>query len=80
MRSTAILLVDCHDAKGIVAAISNFLYSSGANILNFDQHQDNEANRLFMRVEFDFTDFILSTSRISSFEFVRQSFCNAVAN
>lgn len=57
MSSTAILLVDCHDAKGIVAAISNFLYSSGANILSFDQHQDNEANRLFMRVEFDLAGF-----------------------
>jgi len=56
---TAVLLVDCPDAKGIVAAISTFLYSHGANILHADQHQDNEAGLFFMRVEFDLADFAL---------------------
>ncbi|HVP49431.1 MAG TPA: formyltetrahydrofolate deformylase [Bryobacteraceae bacterium] len=59
MKRTAVLLVDCPDAKGIVAAISSFLYSHGANILHADQHQDNEAGLFFMRVEFDLADFAL---------------------
>ena len=59
MTRTAVLLVDCPDAKGIVAAISNFLYSHGANILHADQHQDNEAGLFFMRLEFDLADFTL---------------------
>jgi len=59
MKRTAVLLVDCPDAKGIVATISNFLYSHGANILHADQHQDNEAGLFFMRVEFDLADFTL---------------------
>ena len=42
-----------------MAAISNFLYSHGANILSSDQHQDNEAGLFFMRVEFDLSDFTL---------------------
>jgi formyltetrahydrofolate deformylase len=57
--NTAVLLVDCPDAKGIVAAVSNFLYSHGANILSSDQHQDNEVGLFFMRVEFDLSDFTL---------------------
>jgi formyltetrahydrofolate deformylase len=59
MTRTAVLLVDCPDAKGIVASISSFLYSQGANILSSDQHQDNEIGLFFMRVEFDLTDFTL---------------------
>jgi formyltetrahydrofolate deformylase len=31
---TAILLIDCPDAKGIVAAVAEFLYRHGANILH----------------------------------------------
>ncbi len=49
MTRTAVLLVDCPDAKGIVASISSFP----------DQHQDNEIGLFFMRVEFDLADFTL---------------------
>ena len=34
----AILLVQCPDRSGIVAAVSSFLFRHGANILDFDQH------------------------------------------
>jgi formyltetrahydrofolate deformylase len=59
MRRTAVLLVDCPDAKGIVASISSFLYSHGANILSSDQHQDNQAGLFFMRVAFDLAEFTI---------------------
>lgn len=59
MKNTAILLVDCPDRKGIVAGISNFLYQHGANILHADQHQDNELQLFFLRVEFDLEGFDL---------------------
>jgi formyltetrahydrofolate deformylase len=49
----AILLIDCPDRKGIVAAIINFLIARyDVNILNADQHQDVELGLFFMRVEF----------------------------
>jgi formyltetrahydrofolate deformylase len=57
---TAILLIDCPDRKGIVAAVANFLYHHGANILHADQHQDNKLGLFFMRVEWDLCDFDLS--------------------
>ena len=62
MRRTAVLLVDCPDAKGIVASVSTFLYTHGANILASDQHQDNQAGLFFMRVEFDLADFTLDAA------------------
>jgi len=50
---TAILLIDCPDRKGLVAAIINFLVQRyDVNILNADQHQDTELSLFFMRVEF----------------------------
>ena len=73
--NTAILLVDCPDRKGIVAAIANFLYTHGANILHADQHQDNKLGRFFMRVEWDLKDFDLDRGPlIKQFEPIAQDF------
>jgi len=53
MSKTAILLIDCPDRKGLVAAIANFLVQRyDVNILNADQHQDAALGLFFMRVEF----------------------------
>jgi formyltetrahydrofolate deformylase len=53
MPKTAVLLIDCPDRKGLVAAIANFLVEQcDANILNADQHQDVELGLFFMRIEF----------------------------
>ncbi len=63
MRNTAILLINCPDRKGLVAAVANFLYQHEANILHADQHQDNEAGLFFMRVEWDLEGFTLPLAR-----------------
>jgi formyltetrahydrofolate deformylase len=53
MTTTAVLLIDCPDRKGLVAAIANFLVAEyDANVLNADQHQDASLGLFFMRVEF----------------------------
>ncbi|AFZ68334.1 formyltetrahydrofolate deformylase [Deinococcus peraridilitoris] len=50
---TARLLIACPDKRGIVAAVSQFLFSHGANTLSSDQHStDPENGRFFMRMEF----------------------------
>jgi formyltetrahydrofolate deformylase len=47
------LLVSCVDRPGIVAALSRFVASRGANILQSDQHTtDPEGGSFFMRTEF----------------------------
>ncbi len=49
----AILLVQCPDRPGIVAAISSFLFRHGANITDFDQHTaEEEGGVYFTRLEF----------------------------
>jgi formyltetrahydrofolate deformylase len=56
-RDTAILLIRCPDAKGLVAGVSGFLYNRGANILSTDEHRDDETGQFLMRVEWDLQDF-----------------------
>ncbi len=50
---TGILLLSCPDRRGLVAAVSDFLFSRGANILHADQHTDQEEGIFLQRVEFE---------------------------
>ena len=59
VNKTAILLVECPDRKGIVAAVAEFLYRHDANILHADQHQDAQRGLFLMRVEWDRAGFDL---------------------
>ncbi|MDQ0338451.1 formyltetrahydrofolate deformylase [Caldalkalibacillus uzonensis] len=53
-RNRARLLISCPDQPGIVAAVSQFLYNEGANIVQSDQYStDPEGGRFFMRIAFD---------------------------
>ncbi len=53
MDQTARLLITCADRPGIVAAVTNFLFSHGVNITALDQHSsDPEGGEFFMRLEF----------------------------
>ncbi len=60
---TAVLLVTCPDAKGIVAALAQVLHGHGANILDADQHTDPVAGQFFQRIRFDLSE--LLTDRTS---------------
>jgi formyltetrahydrofolate deformylase len=64
--NSATLLIDCPDRKGLVAAIANFLYRHGANILHADQHQDNDLGLFFMRVEWEMEGFDLAAERFEA--------------
>jgi formyltetrahydrofolate deformylase len=55
--NTARLLISCPDRPGIVAAVSQFLYSHGANILDSSQHSsDPTGGQFFMRMVFYLQD------------------------
>lgn len=47
------LLVSCPDQRGIVAALAQVLHGHGANILQADQHRDENDGEFFQRIEFD---------------------------
>lgn len=54
VQNRARLLVSCPDQPGIVAALSQFLFERGANIVQSDQYStDPWGGRFFIRVEFD---------------------------
>ncbi|MEJ5367793.1 MAG: formyltetrahydrofolate deformylase [Bryobacteraceae bacterium] len=59
-HDSAILLVRCPDAKGLVAGVAGFLYEHGANILSTDEHRDDESGQFLMRVEWDLEGFGLN--------------------
>lgn len=56
-HDSAVLLVRCPDAKGLVAGVAGFLYGHGANILSTDEHRDDETGQFLMRVEWDLEGF-----------------------
>ncbi len=62
--STAILLVSCPDQPGIVASVSDFLFQNKGNIVDVDQHVDQEGGVFFMRVEWEIEGFSVAPDQI----------------
>jgi formyltetrahydrofolate deformylase len=54
---TAVLLISCRDQKGLVAAVSDFLYRHNGNITHADQHTDREEGVFLQRVEWELDGF-----------------------
>jgi len=62
MSATVRLLITCPDAKGIIAAVANFVALHNGNILDADQHTDTDGGRFFMRIEIDRAGFGLAST------------------
>ncbi|SNS42182.1 formyltetrahydrofolate deformylase [Belliella buryatensis] len=60
----ATLIIQCPDQKGIVAVVSDFLYKHQGNILEVDQHVDQELGLFFMRACWELDSFGLKKSEI----------------
>lgn len=69
-QANAILLISCVDRKGINAAVTKFVYEHNGNIINADQHIDDQTNTFFMRLEWSIAEFDLDRDQIYS-EFSR---------
>ncbi|MBF0123586.1 MAG: formyltetrahydrofolate deformylase [Candidatus Omnitrophica bacterium] len=63
--SHAILLISCSDQKGITAAVTDFVFKRGGNILHADQHTDTHANTFFMRMEWELAGFTVPRDKIA---------------
>ncbi|MBA2479440.1 MAG: formyltetrahydrofolate deformylase [Planctomycetes bacterium] len=61
---TATLLVGCRDRTGLVAALSEFVFANGGNILDADQHSESESGQFFMRLVWDLSAFRLDRPRL----------------
>ncbi|MEK7415766.1 MAG: formyltetrahydrofolate deformylase [Planctomycetota bacterium] len=64
--STATLRVSCPDRTGLVAALSDFVFRQGGNIIDLDQHSDADSGTFFMRLVFDTTHFTLDRPGIEA--------------
>lgn len=63
--NTARLLISCPDKPGIVAAVSQFLYTHGANVLGAAQHStDPTGGTFFMRMVFYLEDLDVSRTQL----------------
>ncbi|MEO1583476.1 MAG: formyltetrahydrofolate deformylase [Planctomycetota bacterium] len=51
--TTSRLLIECPDARGVVARVAGLIAETGGNILDADQHTDPDTRRFFMRIEFE---------------------------
>ena len=49
-----VILINCSDKKGIIAAVTNYIASIEGNIIYLDQHVDGDQNVFFMRLECEF--------------------------
>jgi formyltetrahydrofolate deformylase len=66
MPATATLLVSCRDRTGLVAALSEFVFKNGGNILDADQHAEVETGLFFMRLRWDLGAYKLSRAEIDA--------------
>jgi formyltetrahydrofolate deformylase len=57
VKNSAILLLKCPDRKGLDAAIADFIYWHGGDMLHFEQHQTAPDRFYLARVEWDLTGF-----------------------
>jgi formyltetrahydrofolate deformylase len=62
---TATLLISCRDQKGLVAAVSDFLYRNNGNIIHADQHTDQEEAVFLQRVEWELSGFAIEREEIA---------------
>jgi formyltetrahydrofolate deformylase len=61
---TAVLLLTCPDARGIVAATADFIARHDGNITHAEQHTDAVESVFFQRVEFELAGFALDRTEI----------------
>ncbi|MBI5285596.1 MAG: formyltetrahydrofolate deformylase [Chloroflexi bacterium] len=62
---TAVLLISCRDQRGLVAAVSDFLYRNNGNIVHADQHTDHEEGVFLQRVEWQLDGFAVARDEIA---------------
>ena len=64
LNDSAILLIHCHDTKGVVASVTEFIYKNDGNIGYLDQHVDSSSSTFFMRIEWSLGNFSIPKEKI----------------
>lgn len=66
-KHSAILLIHCPDAKGIVAQVTAFINDNNGNIITLDEHVDRLDKTFYMRIEWELEGFLIPPQKISDF-------------
>lgn len=66
MKNNAILLISCPDRKGLIAGVTDFVFSRSGNIEHADQHVDKNRNIFFMRIEWSLEGFSVPPEEIKN--------------
>lgn len=75
--NTATLLCKCEDQSGIVAALTNFVAEYRGNIVDLDQHTDDETKQFYMRLVWDLKNSALTREDLpSAMAMVAKKFTN----
>ena len=64
MNPTAILLLHCPDTSGIISEITRFITDNQGNIVDLDQYVDHIDNMFFMRIEWQFDQFLIPREKL----------------
>ncbi|RPI02994.1 MAG: formyltetrahydrofolate deformylase [Ignavibacteriae bacterium] len=62
---TATLLLSCPDRRGIVAQIAQFIYERSGNIVDLDEHVDDDDHIFFLRVTWDMKTFTVPPEKLT---------------
>lgn len=57
----------CEDQKGILAEVTDFIMGNNGNIINLDQHVDEDENLFFMRIEWELDGFLIPKEKIEEY-------------
>lgn len=68
--TTGVLLVQCPDAKGVVASLAQLLFGFNCNIVQSDQFSDESLrpSRFFQRIHFDYKDISVGAGNLAVLE------------
>ena len=67
MKNNAVLLMHCPDHKGIVNQVTAFLLNNNGNVVDIDQHVDQEQSHFYMRVEWELDGFNIPKDKIAEY-------------
>ncbi|MCD6376821.1 MAG: formyltetrahydrofolate deformylase [Caldisericaceae bacterium] len=63
-KLTAVLLLTCPDRVGLISRISHFIFERQGNIIDLDEHVDQEQQLFSIRVAWDMTNFTINAQQL----------------
>ncbi len=66
-KNAAVLLIKCPDQKGLILKVSNFIFENRGNIIDCDQHVDQEQKIFYMRISWSLENFLIPKEKIREY-------------